>query len=128
LPELTVHTGPAREALPEQVALVDAVRNLRNLMGLIDAVTRADLDAFVDHLHDQLAFPSRLELWPFLEPARAAAKTAGAPALSVSGSGPALFAPCPSEDVARRVVDAVTWAIGGQGWVAHAAVHGAALM
>ena len=47
---------------------------------------------------------------------------AGAPALSISGSGPAVFAPCVDKERARQVCDAVVdWlddqGIGAQSWV-----------
>ncbi len=122
LPELEVRTSEARNVLPRRVPLVDAVQNLRDLTGLLDAAARGDLAAFCRHLGDQLAQPYRAPLVPWLDGARDAAMAAGAPALSISGSGPAVFAPCADPSSAARVRDAVVgWldarGIGSLGWV-----------
>jgi homoserine kinase len=122
LPDLVVRTAEAREVLPRRVPLGDAIQNLRDLTGLLDAAARGDLAAFCRHLGDQLAQPYRAPLVPWLAGAREAALAAGAPALSISGSGPAVFAPCPDPAAARVVRDAVVaWldvrGIGSTGWV-----------
>jgi homoserine kinase len=59
---------------------------------------------------------------PWFDGAREAARAAGAPELSISGSGPAVFAPCPNRQVAEAVRDAVVaWlaqqGIGALSWV-----------
>lgn len=122
LPDLEVRTADARKVLPRRVPLGDAIQNLRDLTGLLDAASRGDLAAFSRHLDDQLAQPYRAPLVPWLDGARSAALAAGAPALSISGSGPAVFAPCADPDQAARVRDAVIdWlagqGIGAMGWV-----------
>ncbi len=122
LPHLEVRTADARKVLPRRVPMQDAVQNLRDLAGLLDAAARGDLEAFARHLGDQLAQPYRAPLVPWLDGARQAAIAAGAPALSISGSGPAVFAPCVDKERARQVCDAVVdWlddqGIGAQSWV-----------
>jgi homoserine kinase len=107
LPHLEVRTKDARAVLPEKVPMADAIANLRNLSGLIDAAIRADLASFSRHLVDRLAVPYRLPLWPYLEDARRAAIGAGALALEISGSGPAMFAPCANMEEAEAVGSAV---------------------
>jgi len=122
LPDLEVRTSEAREVLPRRVPMGDAIQNLRDLTGLLDAAARGDLAVFCQHLGDQLAQPYRAPLVPWLDGAREAALAAGAPALSISGSGPAVFAPCADVRAARAVRDAVVaWldvrGIGSTGWV-----------
>ncbi len=122
LPDLEVRTSEARNVLPRRVPMSDAVQNLRDLTGLLDAAARGDLAAFCHHLGDQLAQPYRAPLVPWLPEVQQVAVEAGAPALSISGSGPAVFAPCPDQPTAVRVRDAVVaWldvrGIGSTGWV-----------
>ncbi len=125
LPQVVVRTEAARAVLTQQVALQDALSNLRDLAGLLAAIQHSDLQAFAHHLRDHLAAPARRPLWPFLDAAKEAAVAAGAPTLSISGSGPALFAPCADRATADRVVSATVEAIGGRGWVSTVAAAGA---
>ncbi len=122
LPALVVRTSEAREVLPRRVLFFYDMENIFDLTGLLDAAARGDLTAFSRHLRDQLAQPYRASLVPWLEGAREAALEAGAPTLSISGSGPAVFAPCPDPGSARRVLQAVLahladGGIQGEGWV-----------
>lgn len=114
LPDLEVRTADARAVLPASIPREDAITNLRHLAGLLDAIARADLEAFAHHLVDRIAVPYRLPLWPYLDDARAAAKGAGALALEVSGSGPTVYAPCPDEGTAARVAAAVVDALAAR--------------
>jgi homoserine kinase len=116
LPDHPVETKKAREILPKEIPLKDAISNLRDIVAVIDAAARGDLIAFAAHLNDRLASPYRAPLWPFYEPARRAAIEAGAPAWVVSGSGPAMFGPCPTDDLARKVVDRVIERLAGAGF------------
>lgn len=130
LPAHAVETKKARAVLPREIPLADAIGNLRDLAALIDAAARGDLATFAAHLQDRLATPYRLSLWPFLEPARDAALEAGAPAWVVSGSGPAMFAPCADKNTAAAVVASVKETLQKHGFassvfVARAAAKGA---
>ena len=115
LPHKEVKTAEARAVLPETVPMEDAISNLRHLTGLFHALHAADLESFASHLHDKLAIPYRAPLLPFFETAQRAALEAGAFALQVSGSGPALFAPCNTEESAARVCIAVSNALEADG-------------
>lgn len=122
LPEYVVETRQARAVLPAQVPLGDAIANLRDLAAVIDAAARGDLATFAAHLADRLAAPYRMPLWPFLDPARRAAIAAGAAAWLISGSGPAMFAPCAARGDAERVVEAVVVALATAGFRAQSYV------
>ncbi len=115
LPDLEVKTSEARKVLPRRVPLADAITNLRDLAGLLDAAARGDLGAFAHHLQDHLAQPYRASLVPWLREAKDAALGAGAPTLSISGSGPAVFAPCANETDADAVRQAVVASLAARG-------------
>jgi len=115
LPHKEVKTAEARAVLPEMVPMGDAIANLRHLTGLFHALHEENLENFASHLHDKLAIPYRAPLLPFFETARKAAEGAGAYALQVSGSGPALFSPCPNREAAAQVCDGVKAALAAEG-------------
>ena len=130
LPKVQVRTEEARAVLPEKVPMESAVFNLRHMAGLLEAASSGDVWAFAAHLQDRLALPYRAPLLPFADDARAAAEAAGAPALQISGSGPALFCPCPDEEIALAACAAVKkslegWQIGARAWVCHPSAKGA---
>lgn len=118
LPDHPVRTADARAALPDAVAMGDAVANLRAMAALWDAIARVDLDAFAAALRDRLAEPHRLRLWPFLAAARRSALAVGARSLVVSGSGPALFAPCATRAEAHDVAEAAREGLAREGYEA----------
>ncbi len=130
LPHVEVRTAEARAVLPAKVPLADAIANLRHLTVVLDAAARDLLDDFAAHLQDHLALPYRSLLLPWLPAAIQAARNAGAPALQVSGSGPTIFAPCATPELAARVCAAVSEALVGahldsSTWVSRASAWGA---
>jgi homoserine kinase len=116
LPDHPVATKDARAVLPTSIPRSDAIANLRALTGLLDAAARADLAAFAAQLVDKIAYPYRRSLWPFLPIAEAAALEAGALAWSISGSGPAMFAPTATRADAERIGAAVVEALVKKGF------------
>ena len=130
LPHVEVRTEQARAVLPKTVPRGDAIVNLRNLVGVLDAVHRADLDQFNLHLEDRLALPYRRPLLPFLDEAQQAARSVAPVALQISGSGPAMFAACPDDKTANDVCAAVQeqlvrWHLESTTFVGPARSHGA---
>ncbi|MBR57082.1 MAG: homoserine kinase [Myxococcales bacterium] len=130
LPHVEVRTEDARRVLPDTVPLSDAVQNLRHLTALLAAVGRQDLQTFATNLEDHLAIPYRAPLLPFYEACALAAQKAGAIKLQVSGSGPALFAPCANPEQAQAVCTAVeealvAWHIDATTYVCKASSSGA---
>ncbi len=107
VPRREVRTKEARRLIPRQVPLADAIENCRNAAALVMGVSTGDLGLWGRATQDRIAEPARAPLLPGLEDARAAALAAGALGMSVSGSGPALFALCDDPGVARRVVAAM---------------------
>lgn len=91
LPELRLSTRAAREALPEQVSLRDAVFNIGRGLQVAEALRHGDVPALADAMQDRLHQPYRLPLIPGAAEALEAARQAGA-AAALSGAGPGLIA------------------------------------
>jgi len=92
LPEVEVSTKRAREVLPKYVPLSDAVRNLALASSLVLALENGDIEEVGKLLDDYLAIPYRKPIIPWFDKIRKAALESGAYGLSISGSGPAVFA------------------------------------
>jgi len=92
LPEVEVSTKRAREVLPKYVPLSDAVRNLALASSLVLALENGDIEEVGKLLDDYLAIPYRKPIIPWFDKVRKAALESGAYGLSISGSGPAVFA------------------------------------
>ena len=92
LPEVEVSTKRAREILPRYIPLSDAVRNLALASALISALKEGDIEKVGKLLDDYLAIPYRKPLMPWFDNVRKAALESGAYGVSLSGSGPAMFA------------------------------------
>ena len=92
LPEMDFPTHAARAALPEKVALTDAIFNLGRTALVVEALRMGDLALLGQVMADRLHQPYRLALIPGAPEALAAACRAGAAAAVVSGAGPSLIA------------------------------------
>lgn len=108
LPDVEVLTKQAREMLPKQVPLRDAVHNASELAFLVDAYRCGDWETVgACMMQDRLVEPVRAKLVPCYDAVREAALKAGAFGCALTGSGPAMFALASSEDNAERVRDAM---------------------
>jgi len=110
-PDLEIETARARAMLGDTVPLADAVRQWGNLGALVDALHRSDFALIARALEDSIAEPRRASLVPGLAGIKRAAIAAGALGCGLSGSGPSLFAWCPSAEAARAVAAAMTAAV-----------------
>jgi homoserine kinase len=106
-PDFDLPTKQARELLPAQVPLTDAIANSANASALVLALLTDDADLLRHALTDHIVVPRRAHLIPGFEKAQTAAVDAGAYGCSISGAGPALFAMTPNERTARRVGEAI---------------------
>jgi homoserine kinase len=100
LPDFHFSTGQARAALPEQVALKEAVHNIGRAMLVTEAFREGDFDLLGKAMTDTLHQPHRLSLIPGAQQAMDAAKGAGASAVALSGAGPSLIAFSSNRDTA----------------------------
>lgn len=114
-PDFEVRTADARAALPKEVPMGDAVRNMGAVIGLTKALMTNDLTLLARCLGDRLATPYRKKLIPGYDEAIAAAMQAGALGAGISGSGPALFALCADRETAMGVADAMVEAFQALG-------------
>jgi len=107
LPEVEVSTKRAREVLPKYVPLSDAVRNLALASSLVLALENGDIEKVGKLLDDYLAIPYRKPIIPWFDRVRKAALESGAYGLSISGSGPAVFALGENlDEIGKAIVEA----------------------
>ncbi|MDK2984232.1 MAG: homoserine kinase [Thermococcaceae archaeon] len=107
LPEVEVSTKRAREVLPKYVPLSDAVRNLALASSLVLALENGDIEKVGKSLDDYLAIPYRKPLIPWFDKVRKAALESGAYGVSLSGSGPAMFALGENlDEIGKAIVEA----------------------
>jgi len=111
-PDIEIETSMARALLGSDVPLKDAVQQWANLGALVHGLHTGDFAVIGRSLEDTIAEPRRASLVPGLAAIKRAAADAGALGCSLSGSGPSLFALCKGHDVALRVAEAMTAAVG----------------
>ncbi|KJR98962.1 MAG: serine kinase [Peptococcaceae bacterium BRH_c4a] len=92
IPDFTLSTRTAREALPQQIPLSDAAFNLGRVALLVAALFTGDINQFGPAMEDRLHQPYRTSLVPGMKKVFAAAKLAGAKGVALSGAGPAIIA------------------------------------
>ena len=111
VPDFYLSTKSAREVLPAEVPMKDAVFNISHAAMLVAALSRGSekhlCNAFADALHQNYRAP----LIPGMFDVFAAAKKAGACGAALSGAGPCLVAFVPekrncTEDVAHAMREA----------------------
>lgn len=107
-PHVRVDTRDARAVLRPSVPLRDHVRQSANLGGFIAGCFTNDLELMKSSLNDIIIEPQRASLIPGFARVKSAALEGGAIGVSISGSGPSVFALVDSEDTAERVREAMT--------------------
>ena len=113
VPDEEVPTPAAREALPAEVPLADAVANIAAAAQLVLGNERSDLALLAGGLADRLHQPARAPLYPRSLQLVAEAHELGAIGASISGAGPAVLVWCFWQDTGK-----VTAALAArtQGW------------
>jgi homoserine kinase len=91
-PQIEIKTKEAREMLPKQVNLKDAVTQWGNVAGLIAGLYKSDYQLIARSLKDTIIEPKRAKLIPGFYELKQAALDSGAVGCSISGSGPSVFA------------------------------------
>lgn len=108
VPEVQILTRTAREMLPRQVGLRDAVHNAAELAFMLDAFHQGDWKTVGRCImEDRLVEPVRATLVPCYQAVRRAALKTGAYGCALTGSGPAMFALAPDEQSAFAIRDAM---------------------
>jgi homoserine kinase len=106
-PHCRVDTRDARRVLKPDIPLSAHVRQSANLGGFIAGCYTNDLELLRQSFVDVLIEPQRASLIPAFAAVRSAALEAEALGVSISGSGPSVFAWASSEQVAVRVREAI---------------------
>lgn len=91
IPGEEVSTEAAREAMPEQVALSDAVSNVAAAALLVLGLQQADLNLVARGLRDRIHQPPRRRLYPRSMELLESAPELGALGATISGAGPGLL-------------------------------------
>jgi homoserine kinase len=91
IPAEEVSTERAREAIPAQVPLADAVANVSAASRLVLGLQRADLDLVAAGLADRIHQPYRRQLYPRSMELVDAAAELGALGATISGAGPTVL-------------------------------------
>jgi homoserine kinase len=114
VPYEPVRTHQARQALPQQVALADAVFNVAKASLLAAGLATADLELIGAGLHDRLHQPHRAHLYPRSAQLLERAHEIGALGATISGAGPTIMFWCHYEQTAvvseRLTREAEGWA------------------
>lgn len=106
-PQIEVKTKDAREILPTEIPLKDAVTQWANVGGLIAGLYTDDYKLISNSLVDIIVEPHRKKLIPFFDNVKNAALKAGALGAGISGSGPTIFALCKGDEVAKEVYKSI---------------------
>ena len=91
IPTEEVSTERAREAIPAEVPLEDAVANLAAASRLVLGLERADLDLVAAGLTDRIHQPRRRHLYPRSMELVDSARELGALGATISGAGPTVL-------------------------------------
>jgi len=92
VPDFQLSTKRAREVLPSQITMQDAVFNISHVALLVAALCQGKLDKIGYAMEDRLHQSYRSALVPGMKKVLAAARLAGAKGVVLSGAGPTLIA------------------------------------
>ena len=106
-PQVEVKTKDAREVLPTEIALKDAVTQWANVGGLISGLYSENYELISNSLVDIIVEPHRKKLIPHFDDVKNAAIKAGALGAGISGSGPTIFALCKGDEIANKVYKSI---------------------
>ena len=104
-PDIVVSTKMAREVMPKEIPVRDAVRQWGNVGGLVAGLAGGDVKLIGRSMVDVVAEPCRKGFIPGFDILRYKALECGALAVNISGSGPSVFAISEDEGTARRITD-----------------------
>ena len=90
-PHITIKTKEAREILPKEVSLQNAIKQTGNLAGLIAGLYESDYGLIASSTQDVLVEPHRKNLIPDFDYYKETALKNGGLAFGISGSGPSMF-------------------------------------
>ncbi|MCL4169174.1 UNVERIFIED_CONTAM: hypothetical protein GTU68_066612, partial [Idotea baltica] len=105
-PQIEVKTKDAREVLPKEIPLKNAITQWANVGGLVSGLYTNNYQLISNSLVDLVAEPARKSLIPFFDNVKESAIKAGALGAGISGSGPTIYALCKGDEIAKKVHNA----------------------
>ena len=115
MPIVKILTKDSRKILPENVSLSDFVVNMANTASITAAFCKNDYNLLKDNLFDYIIEPTRSTLIPGFPEAKEAALESGAHGMTISGSGPTVFAISNSQKAAEKIEAAMVTAFYNKG-------------
>lgn len=103
LPKIEIKTSDARNILPKNIPLKDAIKQWANIAGLVAGLLKEDYDLISRSLEDVLIEPVRSKLIPSYDKIKRRSMEIGALGGGISGSGPAVFMLSKDEVTASKV-------------------------
>lgn len=91
-PQIEVKTAEARNILPKNIPLKDAITQWSNVGSLVHALHTSDYNLLGESLQDVIVEPYRSQLIPHFNTIKTESLKAGALGVGISGSGPSIFA------------------------------------
>jgi homoserine kinase len=102
-PQIEIKTSYAREILPKEISLKNAVTQWANVAGLITGFINGDYGIISRSLHDVIVEPIRSKLIPGFDEVKMNGMSIGALGGGISGSGPSLFMLSENEKTANNI-------------------------
>ncbi|MBI2653110.1 homoserine kinase [Candidatus Woesearchaeota archaeon] len=106
-PEIFVLTKTARKILPKKIPLKNFVHNMANSCLITAAFAKDDYPLFARSLNDVIIEPVRAKLIKGFDVVKKNAIKAGADGMTISGSGPTVFAVTDSSRKAKSIENAM---------------------
>jgi homoserine kinase len=106
-PQIEVKTADARNILPKEIPLKNAVTQWANVAGLVTGLMQHDYDLISRSLEDVVVEPYRSKLIPHFYEVKNAGKNAGGLGGGISGSGPSIFMLSKTAEIAADVEQAM---------------------
>ena len=106
-PQIEIKTSEAREILPKNVPLKDAISQWANVGSLVHALHTSDYKLIHRSLQDIIVEPYRKQLIPHFDDVKYAAMETGALGCAISGSGPSIFTLSKGIEIATNIEDAM---------------------
>lgn len=106
-PQIEIKTSYAREILPKEIPLKDAVKQWANTAGMIAGFLQNDYALMSRSMQDHIVEPVRSKLIPSYNEVKKAAMLCGALGGGISGSGPSMFMFSKNENTATDIEKAM---------------------
>jgi len=102
-PQIEVKTADARNVLPKEIPLKNAVTQWANIAGLVTGFMQHNYDLISRSLEDVVVEPYRSKLIPYFYEVKNTCKKSGALGGGISGSGPSIFMLSRTAEIAAAV-------------------------